>query len=104
MIIEMRDKLTGWCLATYVVSTVRQARERLRQILRHEEDKRDKFLQEQAEAREHIRAISERWVADLGMNATPEQMQAIKELQKLAQQQVRWDGRAIEYKNRKKGL
>lgn len=101
MRIELRDKRTGWLLVTYVADSIRQARERLRQILRHEERKRDTFYADQADVRDRIKRIADRWAAELGDNATPEQRKAMKELKRLAQQRIEWDEHGLEYKNRK---
>ncbi len=101
MKIDMRDKRNGWLIVSYIAKNIRQARERLRQILRHEERKRDEFLNNQAEVRERAKTYADFYSSALGSEATPEQRKAIKELQALSRIHVEWDEHGIDYKQSK---
>lgn len=100
MKVDLKDRRTGWLIVSYLADTIRQARERLRQMLRHEERKRDEFLAGQEKARQRAARLAERCAAAVE-NPTDEQRKAIKELQQLSRMRIEWDEHAMEYKRGK---
>ena len=100
MKVDLKDRRTGWLIVSYLTDNIRQARERLRQMLRHEERKRDEFLAGQERVRQRAARLAERCAAAIE-NPTDEQRKAIKELQQLSRTRIEWDEHALEYKREK---
>lgn len=101
MKIEMRDKWTGWVLVRYVASSIRHAKERLRQALAREESKRDKFLEDQKEVRRRAERLAVK-CREAGDTTSPEVRRAINELKDISRREIEWDEHAIEYRVRQK--
>ncbi len=102
MKIEIRDRETGWLLAEYEAASVAQARERLRQTLRREEARRDKFLQKQAALRDKVGDMAARCETALAGTVTADQREAIRQLQAIVQNPVEWDSHGLEFRSRRR--
>ena len=97
----MRDKWTGWVLVRYVTSSIRHAKERLRQALSREDGRRDKFLVDQEEVRQRAARLAAR-CREVADTDAPEVRRALNELKDISRREIGWDEHAIDYRNRQR--